>query len=126
MIGLCCGYTFTFSSTMYLGLSSTAINTSGSGITEPDVSSGYQRCAIAMNQSNWSQPLNGIIMNKNVIAMSEIEIAYGYVNYWFLSASINGTAKIYNQLSEPYLLDSNTRVYVYPNELKFGINNVIL
>lgn len=84
-----------YGSTIYVGLSSTAPNADGSGITEPS-GNGYARVVIgAASQSltqKFGDPVNGVITNNVDIYFPESTGSWGDVlTHFFFATSEEGT-----------------------------------
>lgn len=83
-------------STWYIGLSSTPINSSGSGLTEPS-GSGYARVAVANSTAQWNYNAfnfeGGTVRNTNAITFPTPTGAWSSgvsLPYWFLADSSTG------------------------------------
>lgn len=82
--------------TWYIGLSSTPINSSGSGLTEPS-GSGYARVAVANTTSQWNYNAfsfeGGTVRNTNAITFPTPTAAWSSgvsLPYWFLADAATG------------------------------------
>ena len=79
---------FTPPTTLYLGLSTTAVGVTGSGVTEP--TGGYARVAITNNKTNFSTASNGQITNSTAITFTESTASWGTIGHWFISDAATG------------------------------------
>jgi len=111
---------------LYLRLSLSAINSDGTGFTEPDASSGYQPYPIPINATNWTAAVNGVVTNTQTILMNTITINSGTATHWFLSESANGNAVIFDKFKEPRPLVVDSNIQVNPGELRIGVQNIIV
>lgn len=114
--------------TMYLGLSTTAINATGTGATEPSSSYGYARVSISSSTGNWSEPSSGILSNSNTITFNEATTSWGSISYVFLalkSASTDPDDKIlyYEALSAARTVEANTTVLFPAGSIQILMNN---
>ena len=69
---------FVVPTTLYFGLSTTAINIDGTGATEPSGGS-YARVAFINNKTNWSTAANGIITNSTAITFPTSTASWGTI-----------------------------------------------
>ena len=122
--GVLTGQTFAKPANFYLGVSTSAINSDGSGMSEPAPASGYVRYLIPNNNSNWNLPVNGVITNINSIQMNTIIADSGTATYWFLSDSLTGDAVIWDAFTSPRPLVTSSNIYIDASELKIGVQNV--
>ncbi len=119
------GISYTAPTTWYLGLSTTDINSDGTGITEPASSTGYARVAIPNNSINWSEPSLGIVKNKLEYTFPEITVSAGTATNVFLSDSLTGNAVIWKKLSasEYRILQSLSTIYIKADDMEFSLIN---
>lgn len=105
----------------YLGLSSTAPNLDGTGVTEPLVSANYSRVEL----TTLGQPVNGVITNTSEISFPESSSSWGIMGYFVLyDSQVNGNLLMYEQLSSPRSVEPNTIVMVKNGNLKLALSNV--
>jgi hypothetical protein len=101
-------------STMYMGLSTTTIQISGTGSTEPSTSgTAYARVAIVNNKTNWGTASAASLANAAAVTFAESTASWGTITYVFLAASgTRGTADIwyYEALSTPKTVQTATTV----------------
>jgi hypothetical protein len=98
---------FTPPATLYLGLSTTAVGVTGSGITEP--TGGYSRVAITNNKTNFGNALNGQITNLVAFTFTESTASWGTIGHWFISdASTGGNVYFRGTLTPTRTVESLT------------------
>jgi hypothetical protein len=92
------GVNYTPPATIYVGLSSTAPNETGTGITEP--TGGYARVAVTNNATNWpATGTDGTKSNGTVISFPQATADWGAaVTHFFLSDSLSGGVLAYGAL----------------------------
>ncbi len=101
---------FTSPSSLFLGLSTTAINAGGSTATEP-VGSSYSRVQIVNDKSSWSYASSGCLLNSASIVFTESSGSWGtitYVGMW--DAATSGSIWFYQALPASKIVQSNTVV----------------
>ena len=106
----------TVASTLYLGLSTTAINNDGTGATEPS-GGGYARVAVVNNKTNWSNASNGILSNLVELSFPESSASWGTISHVFLSDTIGGAPIYFDALTTPRAVQAQTT-------LIFAINTI--
>lgn len=84
---------FTPASPIYVGLSTTAINDDGSGITEP--SGGYARVAMPNNSAGWNAASGGNKTNGTAIIFPTASASWGQVTYFFIADGSGGGANVW-------------------------------
>lgn len=92
---------FTPTSTMYLGLSTTTITEAGGNITEPS-GNGYTRYSFTNNKTNWSTASGSpsTVSNAVEFAYAQATGSWGTVTDFFISdASSGGNIYIYGALT---------------------------
>lgn len=93
------GVGFTPPATVYVGLSTTAPNQSGTGIAEPS-GNAYARVATTNNTTNFPNGVNGAKANGSTITFPTATGAWGTVAYFFISdASTAGNILAYGTLT---------------------------
>lgn len=107
-------------SKVYLGLSSSAPDVDGSGVTEPLASAGYARVEL----TNLSAPVNGVISNSSEIAFPESSASWGTVTHFVLyDAPTNGNLLMFNVLSQARSVETATIVMVKTGSMKLTLAN---
>lgn len=101
-------------SMMYMGLSTTTINSDGSGATEPSTSgTAYARVAIVNNKTNWATAASASLTNTVAITFAESTLSWGTITYVFFAAGATaGVADIwyFEALSSPKTVQTATTV----------------
>ena len=113
----------TVASTLYLGLSTTAINNDGTGATEPS-GGGYARVAVVNNKTNWSNASNGILSNLTELSFPESSVSWGTVSHVFLSDTIGGTPIYFDALATPRAVQAQTTLIFAINTIQIRMTTV--
>lgn len=113
----------TVASTLYLGLSTTAINNDGTGATEPS-GGGYARVAVVNNKTNWSNASNGILRNLTELSFPESSASWGTVSHVFLSDTIGGTPIYFDALATPRAVQAQTTLIFAINTIQIRMTTV--
>jgi len=80
---------YTPPATYYLGISTTAVTQSGTGIAEP-TDTAYSRIAITNNKTNFGASSSGVVSNIVQFQFPESLVSWGVIGYWFISDSLTG------------------------------------
>lgn len=113
----------TVASTLYLGLSTTAINNDGTGATEPS-GGGYARVAVVNNKTNWSNASNGILSNLTELSFPESSASWGTVSHVFLSDTIGGAPIYFDALATPRAVQAQTTLIFAINTIQIRMTTV--
>ena len=113
----------TVASTLYLGLSTTAINNDGTGATEPS-GGGYARVAVVNNKTNWSNASNGILSNLTQLSFPESSASWGTVSHVFLSDTIGGAPIYFDALATPRAVQAQTTLIFAINTIQIRMTTV--
>ena len=113
----------TVASTLYLGLSTTAINNDGTGATEPS-GGGYARVAVVNNKTNWSNASNGILSNLTALSFPESSTSWGTVSHVFLSDTIGGAPIYFDALATPRAVQAQTTLIFAINTIQIRMTTV--
>lgn len=107
-----------FPSTFYIGLSKTAVTSSGTNINEPTGAS-YARVAVTRSSGNWQELHNSVYMysNKSSINFASPLEDWGYLGYSFISDSASG-----GNILHKAKLNSPVRVFAGDPALTFKKN----
>jgi len=101
---------FTIPSTLYFGLSTTAISADGTGATEPSTGS-YARASAANNKTTWGNAASGSLTNLISISFPESTASWGTITYVFISdAASAGNMLYYAVLSPSRTVQTSTTV----------------
>lgn len=107
----------TLPATYYLALSTTEPFEDGTGVTEPEASSGYARIAVA----NLADAVNGSVKNTNSLSWSELTTDQGVASYWALfDAATGGNLLMGNSLSAKHL-DAGTEITIKSGKLTLSV-----
>lgn len=105
---------------VYLGLSSSAPNIDGSGVSEPLASAGYERVEL----TSLGEPTNGVISNEADVSFPESSASWGTVTHFVLyDAPTNGNLLMFNVLSQSRSVETATIVMVKTGSLKLTLAN---
>lgn len=105
---------------VYLGLSSTAPQVDGTGVSEPLASAGYQRVEL----TNLGEPVNGVVSNGGEIQFDESSASWGTITHFVLFDSpTDGNLLMFNQLSQSRSVETATLVMVKTGSLKLTLAN---
>ena len=113
----------TVASTLYLGLSTTAINNDGTGATEP-LGGGYARVAVTNNKTNWSNANNGILSNLVELSFPESSASWGTISHVFLSDTIGGAPIYFDALTTPRAVQAQTTLIFAINTIQIRMTTV--
>jgi len=104
-------------SVYYIGLSSTAPNADGSGVTEPD-DANYERVQI----SGFTIPAAGVVTNSDVITWPRSSAHWGRIDYFVIyDAQTNGNLLIYGKLPHTYEAAAGTSTLIAANTLRLYV-----
>lgn len=116
------GNSFTPSSTYYIGLSTTAISSSGTGATEPS-GGGYARVSVTNNKTNFTNSSGGIIQNNQQFEFPESTTSWGTITYVFISDSpTGGNILYYDALTTPRTVQAATVLLFAVNSMKIQLS----
>lgn len=105
---------------VYLGLSSTAPQVDGTGVSEPLASAGYQRVEL----TNLGEPVNGVVSNDDEIQFDESSASWGTITHFVLFDSpTDGNLLMFNQLFQSRSVETATIVMVKTGSLKLTLAN---
>lgn len=106
----------------YIGLSSTAPNAGGSGVTEPSADAGYARVRL----TSLSEPENGVVTNNQAINFNESTASWGTITHFVIydSADVNsGNLLMYGTLSTPRSVETATIMTIKEKYLSLSVQN---
>ena len=105
---------------VYLGLSSTAPNVDGTGVTEPLDSAGYSRVEL----TTLSEPVNGVISNNSDVSFPESSASWGTMTHFVLYDDIvDGNLLMFEALTQSRSVEAATIVTVKSSGLKLTLAN---
>lgn len=112
---------FTPNGTYYIGLSTTAINADGTGVTEP-TGGGYQRVAVTNNKTNFTDSTGGTVQNKVQFEFPESTTAWGTITHVFIVDSLTGgNILYYDALTTPRTVQTATILLFAINSMKIQL-----
>jgi len=105
---------------MWIGLSTTAPNLNGSGVTEPSASAGYARMKLDM----LGEPNVGVVTNKTNIDFNESTASWGTVTHFVIFDAQNGGNLLqYGALSTPRVVEEATIMTIKSGYLNLSVQN---
>lgn len=117
------GTAYTPPSTMYFGLSTTAIQIDGTGATEP-VGGNYSRVSLVNDKTNWGVASNGSLTNLVAVTFPESSASWGTITHVFISdASSGGNIWFFDALSPSRTVASLTTVLFAIGAITVQMNN---
>jgi len=118
------GTSISVPTTYYVGLSTTALTTNGTGYTEPS-GNAYARVAVANNKSNFSVATIATLTNLSTITFPEATpVGWGTITYVFLANSLTaGTVWYYEALTTSRIVQANATFIFVANALTFNMIN---
>lgn len=110
-------------STLYFGLSTTAIANDGSGSTEPSGGS-YARASIGNTKTNWANASLGSLTNLTTVQFPESTASWGTITHVFISDALTGGTMMYfGALSPSRVVQTNTVVFFSASSITISIVN---
>lgn len=106
----------------YLGLSKTAPNVNGTGVTEPATDTGYSRIEL----NDLSEPDNGVVSNNNMINFEESLKSWGNITHFVIydrEPVGSGNLLMYGELSTPRSVEAETIMSIKDGYLKLSVQN---
>lgn len=92
--------------TYYVGLSLTAPQNDGSGVTEP-AGGAYARVAVTNDATSWPGAANRVKSNGTVIVFPTAVADWGTVSHWVLyDAATGGVLRVWGTLTTPQAINS--------------------
>lgn len=117
------GTTYSVPTTLYFGLSTTAINIDGTGATEPSGGS-YARVSFTNNKTNWGVASTGALTNSTAITFPESTASWGTITHVFLAdASTAGNIWWFDALSPTRTVATATTVLFAIGAVTVQMNN---
>lgn len=105
---------------VYLGLSSTAPNVDGTGVTEPLGSAGYSRVEL----TTLGEPVNGVISNNSDVSFPESSASWGTMTHFVLyDDTVDGNLLMFEALTQSRSVEAATIVTVKSGGLKLTLAN---
>lgn len=105
----------------WIGLSSTAPNISGGGVTEPSTAgTAYGRVRL----TTLSEPTNGVIVNNGTIVFEESLTSWGTMTHYVIyDAATGGNLLMYGPLTISRAVEQNTVITIRAGELIITLEN---
>lgn len=114
---------FSVPSTYYIALSTTTINSDGTGITEP-VGNGYTRVAVVNSGANFATASNGVTSNVSSFTFPESSGSWGTLTYWAMyDNSTAGNIWFFDTLTPSRAVASLTTVLFVSGAIQILMNN---
>lgn len=88
------GQNFVPPANLYVGLSTTLPNDTGTGITEPLALDGYARVLVVNNLTNWNAAIGGLKDNAVNFEFPEATGAWGTITHFFIATAATGTGSV--------------------------------
>ena len=122
------GAAYTRPTTLYLGLSTTTISSTGGNITEP-AGNGYSRITITNNDTNFPAAITSdgkaVKTNGTVQQFDEATGDWGTISDWFLStAASGGTIVAYGKIMNAEKTAPETKAINTSDVARFGIGQL--
>lgn len=113
---------FSPNSTYYIGLSTTGINASGIGATEP-TGGAYTRIAIPNNKTSWTVSDAGKLTNNIQLEYPESTTSWGTITNVFISDSLTGGNILYwDALTTPRTVQPATVLIFAPAAINIQLS----
>lgn len=109
-------------SSYYIGLSTTAPNTDGTGYSEPSSDAGYGRVKL----TSLSEPADGLVTNTAAVSFAESTASWGTVTHFVIfdeAAVGSGNLLMYGTLSTPRTVEAETTILIKENYLRLSVTN---
>lgn len=114
---------YTVSSPLYFGLSTTPINNDGTGATEPS-GNGYARVPVTNSKSYFSVASSGILTNSSSITFAESTASWGTITYVFIADALtSGNILYFDALSPSRTVAANTTIYFASGNVSISMTN---
>lgn len=108
---------FSVPPTYYVGLSTTSINASGVGASEP-VGGAYTRVAIPNNKTSWTTASSGQLTNNIQVEYPESTTSWGTITNVFIADALTGGNILYwDTLTTPRTVQPATVLIFAPNAI---------
>lgn len=113
--------TFNPATTYYMGVSTTAPQSDGTGVTEPtDVA--YARVPIVNNKVSFTNSVLGAVENDIEFQFTEAQEDWGIIAYFVLyDALTGGNLEIYGGLTSPRTVEDQTTLILSANALQITL-----
>jgi hypothetical protein len=116
---------YTPSSNLYLGVSSTAPNAGGTGVTEP-VGNNYARCTMANNKTSFTDAAAGALSNEIEFTFNEATGNWGVMTHFVIyNLATGGNLLIYGQLTYSRTVEIATTLVLPIGDLLIELDNCV-
>lgn len=103
--------------TLYVGLSTSAPNPDGSGVSEP-TGGGYSRIVVNNNKSNWTDAALGALSNEAQFNFPTASVSWGTISHVVIyDAPSSGNLLAYAALSAPVLVSAGDAPFFAAGDL---------
>lgn len=106
----------------YIGLSTSAPSTNGTGANEPSKDAGYNRMLL----SNLSEPVDGMVVNQQDINFDESTDSWGNITHYVIYDTPEvdtGNLLMYGELSTPRSVEAASIMTIKSGYLKLMVQN---
>jgi hypothetical protein len=108
---------YSATSPLYIGLSTTSINNDGTGYTEPS-GNAYARVSVTNNKTTWTTASGSSLSNAIQVSFPESSGSWGTITHIFIADALSGGAVLFfDALTSSRTVPANTTVY-------FAIGNI--
>jgi len=108
---------YSATSPLYVGLSTTSVNNDGSGYTEPS-GNAYARVSVTNNKTTWTTASGSALANAIQISFPESSASWGTITHIFIADALSGGVVLFfDALTSSRTVPANTTVY-------FAIGNI--
>ena len=117
---------FTPATNYYLGISTTAPQPDGTGITEP-VGNGYARVLMANTKISFTDAVDGSVQNEIEFQFPEATGSWGVITHFFISdASSGGNIEIYGTLTNSRTVEIGTVLILEATAMQINLRECTL
>lgn len=106
----------------YIGLSTSAPASDGSGVNEPPTDAGYARVKL----TSLSEPVDGVVTNELAINFDESTASWGTITHFVIydsGTADSGNLLMYGELSTPRSVEAATIMTIKEGYLKLSAQN---
>jgi hypothetical protein len=115
------GINYTPPTSYFIGLSTTAISSSGSNATEP-IGSAYARVEVPNTKSYFTYTSSGSLTNSGSITFPESSGSWGTVSdIAFYDALTSGNIWMYHHLTSPRIVQEYSQLYFDPHAINISM-----
>lgn len=119
------GTSYTPPTNWYIGLSTTTITQSGTGVTEPLTSAGYARIAVPRGVVYFSSPSNGTVTNIVELTFPISTADWGVItDFALFESAVATTPLIYGKLTSSKTVQSGTVLVIAVGAMEMTQTNI--